>query len=72
MKIAMVVIGLICVFLGGLWCLQGLGLIHVEPILCVGNCEAIESSSPTWAVIGLVVFAAGAVAIYYGVRRRRG
>jgi len=72
MKIALIILGAIGVLLGGLWLLQGLGLVHIEPVLCVAECETIEGPSPGWAVAGFVLAAAGAAAIWFGVRRRRG
>lgn len=69
-RIALLVVGIIGALLGGLWLLQGLGLIHIEPILCVADCETIQGSSPTWAIIGLCVFAAGLAAIYFALKRR--
>jgi hypothetical protein len=57
------------VLLGGLWLLQGLGLIYIRPILCVGVCEPVEGPSPTWAVVGLVVAGAGAFAILRSLTR---
>ena len=71
MTIILLVIGTIAVLLGGLWLLQGLGLVQIEPILCVTNCEALQGSSPLWAIVGLLVLAAGSLAILYALRRRR-
>jgi hypothetical protein len=45
-------------------------MVHVKPILCVADCEPIQGASPTWAVIGLLMFAAGALAIFYALKRR--
>ncbi len=74
MKVAMKAIGVtvggVGVLLGGLWLLQGLGLVEIDPIACVGDCVPVRGASPMWAVIGFVVLAAGAVAIYYSLRRR--
>jgi len=70
MKIVLLVIGVVALLLGGLWLLQGLGIVNIPPILCVADCEPIEGGSATWAIVGLVVAAAGAVAVYLGLRRR--
>jgi hypothetical protein len=51
------------VLLGGLWLLQGLGLVHVRPILCLANCAPVQGPSSTWTIIGAVVLAAGIFAI---------
>lgn len=56
--------------LGGLWLLQGLGLVNIPPLLCVGDCAPIEGGSPLWAGIGAVVLAAGVLALL--AARRRG
>jgi hypothetical protein len=64
------VFGVICVLLGGLWLVQGLGLVHIEPVACVGACKPVEGASPLWAMIGAGVVALGAFAIRYGLKRR--
>ncbi len=71
MTIILLIVGAIGVLLGGLWLLQGLGLVQIAPILCVANCETIEGPTPTWAIVGLLVLAAGCLAIFYALRRRR-
>lgn len=68
--IALAVTGVILALLGGLWLVQGLGLVTIEPIACVGACEPLEGPSPTWAVIGAVVLAAGLLALFFAFRRR--
>lgn len=65
------VIGIIAILLGGLWLLQGLGLVHVRPILCFADCAAIQGKSNTWAIIGAVVLAIGMWAVRRGFLRRR-
>lgn len=70
-KMIALILGVIAVLLGGLWLVQGLGLVHIKPVACVANCEAIEGASPTWAVIGFLVAAAGGLAIFYALKRRR-
>lgn len=69
MKIILRLSGLIAFLLGGLWLLQGLGLVHLKPILCVANCTPIEGASPVWAIVGLVVAATGAFVIVHSFRR---
>ena len=63
-------IGLIAVLLGGLWLLQGLGIVHLRPVLCFADCDPIQGPSATWAVIGVAVLAAGGVAVFWSVQRR--
>jgi hypothetical protein len=69
-KIALLVVGVICALLGGLWLLQGLGLVHVRPILCFADCAPVQGPSPTWAIVGFIMVAAGAVAIFYALKPR--
>jgi len=64
------VVGLAAVLLGGLWLLQGLGLVHMKPILCFADCAPIQDRSTTWAIIGLVVAAAGVFGVVKGFGRR--
>jgi hypothetical protein len=54
-------IGVVCVLVGGVWALQGMGIIG----------GSFMTSSPTWLVIGLVVAAAGLAMIIVGARGRR-
>jgi hypothetical protein len=68
-KIALVV-GVISVLLGGLWLLQGLGVVHVRPILCFADCEPIQGASPAWALIGSLVLTAGVIAIFFSLKGR--
>ena len=68
-KIAFVV-GVICILLGGLWLLQGLGAVHIRPILCFANCEPIQGASRAWAITGLLLATAGAIAIFFSLKAR--
>lgn len=70
MKWIIPTLGVIAVLLGGLWTLQGLGVLRIEPILCVASCEAVQGPSAAWAIVGLLVLAGGAAAIYFSLRRR--
>ncbi|RYE40205.1 MAG: hypothetical protein EOP24_41705 [Hyphomicrobiales bacterium] len=51
------VLGVIAVLLGGLWFLQGTGLVTIGPILCIAECEALEGPSLLWAVLGFLPLA---------------
>lgn len=53
-------IGLVCILLGGVWTLQGIGVIG----------GSFMTGSGTWLVIGLVVALAGVMLIAEGARRR--
>jgi hypothetical protein len=70
MKTVIGVIGVLAVLLGGLWLLQGLGMVHMKPILCFADCATLQGPSTTWAVIGAVVAAAGLPGAFYGFKRR--
>jgi hypothetical protein len=63
-KIAFVV-GVISILLGGLWLLQGLGVVHIRPILCFADCEPIQGASRAWAITGFLMVTAGAIAIFF-------
>jgi hypothetical protein len=62
--------GVISALLGGLWLLQGLGLVHVRPILCFANCEPLQGASAVWAIAGFVVLTAGVAVAFFVLRRR--
>ncbi len=65
MRIIALVFGVIAVLLGGLWLLQGLGIVQMRPILCFADCEPIQGPSTTWAVIGGITLAIGALSIFW-------
>lgn len=67
-KIALA-IGVAGVLLGGLWVLQGPGLVHVRPILCFADCAPVQDASAAWAVIGLLTIVAGSLAIILSFKR---
>lgn len=69
MKRIALVVGVLSVLLGGLWLLQGLGVVHVRPILCFANCAPVQGPSSTWAIIGVSVLTAGVLAILYSGKR---
>jgi hypothetical protein len=60
----------LALLLGLLWLVQGLGLVTIQPILCVAECEALEGPSTNWAIAGLVLAAASAVVLWFSLRRR--
>jgi hypothetical protein len=70
MRLVALILGVIGVLLGGLWLLQGLGAVHIAPVACVAECEPLEGPSLQWSVIGFAVLAAGALAIWYGLKRQ--
>ena len=70
MKRFLLAVGVVSVFLGGLWLLQGLGVVHLRPILCFANCEPVQGPSSTWATIGGILLIAGVFAIRYARQHR--
>lgn len=69
MKWLFVVPGIIAVLLGGLWLVQGLGLVTIPPIACVAECETLESPSTGWALAGAALLAAGLALMWWALRR---
>ena len=72
MKKIIFCVGLTAALLGGLWLLQGLGLVNIRPILCFADCVPIQGTSTTWAVIGTVALAVGGAAMFWSIKRRPG
>ena len=70
MKTTTLVAGAISTLLGGLWLLQGLGLLYVRPILCFVDCAPLQGPSPAWATVGFILFTLGLLAIFYWLKRR--
>jgi hypothetical protein len=64
------VAGVICTLLGALWFLQGLGVVHIRPILCFADCAPIQEPSPAWAIIGFLALAAGILTMAYSIKGR--
>lgn len=56
-----IVVGVLCCLLGGLWFLQGIGVVG----------GSFMTGSRLWLFIGLVVLIAGLTLIYNSVRRLR-
>ncbi|AUV84262.1 hypothetical protein C2R22_21080 (plasmid) [Salinigranum rubrum] len=63
--------GAIVAFLGTLWLVQGLGLVEIEPLLCVGDCEPITGGSMRWTAIGTVAILGGIGTVWKGHRLSR-
>lgn len=70
MKTVVLVASVVGILLGGLWVLQGFGLIHVRPFLCFANCREIEGPSSAWAIAGLLLSIVGLFGITYWLRQR--
>lgn len=63
-------VGIVAMLLGGLWLLQGLGIVQMQPLLCFANCEPVQGASRTWAVIGAAVLVAGSGALFWSLKPR--
>ncbi len=61
--------GLIAALLGGLWLLQGLGIVHIRRILCFADCAPPQAPSATWAAIGALLLLAGGVAMFWTLKK---
>lgn len=73
LSIVLTLCGGCLVLLGGLWLLQGLGVVRIEPIACVGACQAITGPNTTWQLLGAAAVVSGVamiVATASGRRRR--
>lgn len=57
----LIVVGLVCMLIGGIWALQGFGVIG----------GSFMTDSPTWLVIGLVVAVAGLGMLLMAARGQR-
>ncbi len=64
------IIGLLALLLGGLWFLQGTGLVVIDPIACVGECTALTGPSLPWALAGTALALTGAALLWLTLRRR--
>jgi hypothetical protein len=69
-ELAILIVGVLAALLGSLWLLQGLGIVHIEPILCVAECEALQGPSATWAIAGLATLIGGILAVVYALKGR--
>jgi hypothetical protein len=70
MKYFVLIVGVIGLLQGGLWLLQGLGVVHVRPILCFADCAPIQWASLTWIIIGLLFVTTGALPIHFSLTWR--
>ena len=65
LRITVLVFSVIAVLLGGLWLLQGLGILQVRPILCFAACTPIQGPSATWAIIGGITLGIGGLGLFW-------
>ena len=68
MRIVALIFGVVAVLLGTLWLLQGLGTVHILPILCFADCAPIQGPSLAWAVVGAITIAVGGLAVLWSRR----
>jgi hypothetical protein len=59
----------VLIALGVLWSLQGAGVVHIKPILCVADCAELQGASGQWLATGMGAIAVG-LALWYLARRR--
>jgi LPXTG-motif cell wall-anchored protein len=64
------IVGTVFALLGGLWLLQGLGIVHVRPILCFADRAEIRGQSVTWSVVGGVLLSVGFILIFWRFKRQ--
>ena len=69
MRLIALICGILAVLLGGLWLLQGLGVVHLRPLLCFADCAPLQGPSVTWAVIGAVTLAVGGIGVVWSRRQ---
>jgi hypothetical protein len=55
--------------LGALWSVQGAGIVHLKPILCVADCTELQGASVQWLATGIGAIAVGG-GLWYLARRR--
>ena len=65
MRIICWVFSVIAVLLGGLWLLQGLGIVHLRPLLCFADCAPVQGPSATWIVIGAITLTVGGLGVVW-------
>ncbi len=63
MKYVFQIPGVALMLAGGLWTLQGLGLV-------MWPATSFMLAEPQWAVYGAITFAVGAALFWFGMRRR--
>jgi hypothetical protein len=59
------------IVLGALWTLQGAGIVHLKPILCVADCTELQGASGQWLATGIGVVAVGFLLAYLARRRAK-
>ena len=62
MKVALIVVGIVLILLGGVWMLQGTNVL---------TGSAVMSGQSLWTVIGAILAAVGIVLLVLGAARRK-
>jgi hypothetical protein len=57
MRLVTAAFGIIAGLPGGPWPLQGLGVVHLRPILCFADCAPVQGPTVTWAAVGAIAVA---------------
>jgi len=70
-RLLLSIVSLILILLGSLWFLQGTGIAHLDPVMCVAECEPITGTSPLWATIGAVASVGGVLLIRKVFKRKK-
>ncbi len=65
MKTLAFCLGLLAAAVGGLWLLQGIGVVHLRPILCFAECDELQGRSTAWALVGILMLVVGVVAVWW-------
>lgn len=69
LSIIAVIIGILLALLGALWFLQGTGLVVIEPIFCVTDCEPVTGANSQWTIMGATAFLIGSLLSGFFARR---
>jgi hypothetical protein len=56
---------------GLLWLLHGADVVHVQPILCIADCEPVVGGSTAWLIAGLIAMLAGIALVARDLKRGR-
>jgi hypothetical protein len=60
MRWVLIIVGIVLILLGGLWALQGVGILLGSPM----------TGQPRWLIIGTIVVIIGIASFIMGLRRR--
>jgi hypothetical protein len=70
MRILIGLIGAAAIVLGGLWFVQGLGIVEMRPLLCFAACTPVRGPSMAWTLVGGLTLAVGTLAVASALRPR--